>query len=73
MVFVYQMCCGLRTALFSCTGSLILHHPFHRPFHPAHLLSATPLGGTGIWLSVPIGWVLADAIGIWYYLKTKTA
>lgn len=41
------MCCGLRTALFSCTGSLILHHPFHRPFHPAYLLSATPLGGHG--------------------------
>ena len=30
-------------------------------------------GGTGIWLSVPIGWALADAIGIGYYLKTKTA
>ena len=39
----------------------------------AYLLSATPLGGTGIWLSVPIGWALADAIGIGYYLKTKTA
>ena len=33
------------------------------------LLSATPLGVTGIWLSVPIGWTLADAIGIGYYLK----
>ena len=31
------------------------------------------LGVTGIWLSVPIGWALADAIGIGYYLKTKTA
>ena len=39
----------------------------------AYLLSATPLGVTGIWLSVPIGWALADAIGIGYYLKTKTA
>ena len=38
-----------------------------------YLLSATPLGVTGIWLSVPIGWALADAIGIGYYLKTKTA
>ena len=28
----------------------------------AYLLSATPLGVTGIWLSVPIGWSLADAI-----------
>ena len=34
----------------------------------AYLLSATPLGVTGIWLSVPIGWALADAIGIGYYL-----
>ena len=33
------------------------------------LLFALPLGVTGIWLSVPIGWVLADAIGIGYYLK----
>ena len=33
------------------------------------LLSATPLGVIGIWLSVPIGWALADAIGIGYYLK----
>ena len=39
----------------------------------AYLLSAAPLGVTGIWLSVPIGWALADAIGIGYYLKTKTA
>ena len=39
----------------------------------AYLLSATPLGVTGIWLSVPIGWALADAIGIGYYLKTTTA
>ncbi len=36
----------------------------------AYLLSATPLGVTGIWLSVPIGWALADAIGIGYYLKS---
>ena len=35
----------------------------------AYLLSATPLGVTGIWFSVPIGWALADAIGIGYYLK----
>ncbi len=39
----------------------------------AYLLSATPLGVTGIWLSVPIGWALADAIGIGYYCKTKRA
>ena len=39
----------------------------------AYLLSATPLGVTGIWLSVPIGWALADAIGIGYYLKKRRA
>ena len=37
----------------------------------AYLLSATPLGVTGIWLSVPIGWALADAIGIGYYFKNE--
>lgn len=30
-----------------------------------------PRGVTGIWLSVPIGWALADIIGIGYYLKKK--
>ena len=35
------------------------------------LLFALPLGVTGIWLSVPIGWALADAIGIGYYFKNK--
>lgn len=39
----------------------------------AYLLSATPLDVTGIWLSVPIGWALADAIGIGYYLKKHRA
>ena len=48
------------------------------PFPSAFSSSISALGyaaggGTGIWLSVPIGWALADAIGIGYYLKTKTA
>lgn len=33
----------------------------------AYALSATALGVAGIWLSVPIGWALADGIGIGYY------
>lgn len=39
----------------------------------AYLLSAVPsLGVTGIWMSVPIGWVLADLTGAWYlYKNTK--
>lgn len=38
----------------------------------AYLLSAIPvIGVTGIWVSVPIGWILADTIGILYYFKTK--
>ena len=36
----------------------------------AYLLSATALGVTGIWVSVPIGWALADCIGVGYYLRT---
>lgn len=38
----------------------------------AYVLSATVLGVTGIWLSVPIGWALADIIGISYYFKRKS-
>ncbi len=30
----------------------------------------TPLGVTAIWLSVPVGWVLADAAGAWIYRKS---
>ena len=39
----------------------------------AYLLSATALGVTGIWMSVPIGWALADALGIgcYFYQKKK--
>ena len=37
----------------------------------AYLLSATPLGVTGIWWAVPIGWALADAAGIGWYLARK--
>ena len=39
----------------------------------AYLLSATPLGVVGIWWAVPIGWALADAAGIAYYLWRKNA
>ncbi len=33
----------------------------------AYILSTTSLGVVGIWMSVPIGWGLADMIGISYY------
>lgn len=35
----------------------------------AYALSATALGVTGIWIAVPVGWALADAVGIVYYWK----
>ncbi len=36
------------------------------------VLSGIPLiGVTGIWLSIPIGWFLADAFGVVYYLKKR--
>ena len=39
----------------------------------AYALSALPgVGVVGIWWSVPIGWVLADAFGILYYLRRRT-
>ena len=38
----------------------------------AYLLSAIPaIGVTGIWVSVPIGWILADIAGTIYYLKCR--
>ncbi len=39
----------------------------------AYALSAVPaLGVTGIWWSVPIGWLLADAVGLVYYRAHKS-
>ncbi len=38
----------------------------------AYALSAIPaIGVVGIWWSVPIGWLLADAAGLVYYLRRK--
>ena len=38
----------------------------------AYALSAVEsVGVTGIWMSVPIGWILADITGMWYYCKCK--
>ena len=38
----------------------------------AYMLSAVPaFGVTGIWWSVPIGWFLADVVGLGYYLLKK--
>lgn len=38
----------------------------------AYGLSALPaIGVRGIWAAVPIGWILADAVGIIYYIKNK--
>lgn len=38
----------------------------------AYALSAVPfIGVTGIWWSVPIGWMLADAVGMLYYRKIR--
>lgn len=34
----------------------------------AYVLASIPsVGYTGIWWSVPIGWALADIVGLWYY------
>lgn len=38
----------------------------------AYTLVLVPsLGVNGIWISVPIGWILADLVGFWYYGKVK--
>ena len=35
------------------------------------LSSVEQIGVTGIWVSVPIGWILADLTGMWYYWKCR--
>ena len=36
----------------------------------AYVLSAIPaIGVVGIWWAVPVGWFLADIVGMWYYRK----
>lgn len=38
----------------------------------AYLLAPLPqVGVLGIWWAVPIGWLLADGAGIWYYLRGR--
>ncbi len=38
----------------------------------AYLLSAVPsIGLAGIWWAIPIGWLLADVAGVWYYGARK--
>ena len=38
----------------------------------AYVLAAVPsIGVTGIWWSIPIGWALADAVGIGYYFHLR--
>ncbi len=38
----------------------------------AYVLSEIPgIGVVGIWWSVPIGWILADMVGIFYYIKKR--
>ena len=38
----------------------------------AYTLSAFPaIGTTGIWVSVPIGWALADLTGIFYWMRNR--
>lgn len=37
--------------------------------HRAGSILSAYIGETGIWMSIPIGWGLADVIGIWYMKK----
>ena len=39
----------------------------------AYMLSAIPMFGLlGIWWAIPIGWLLADVVGIGYYFTRKS-
>lgn len=39
----------------------------------AYILAAIPsVGYTGIWWSVPVGWALADIVGVWYGYRKRS-
>ena len=39
----------------------------------ANVLSAIPaVGVVGIWVSIPIGWAIADVFGVWYFCINKS-
>ena len=40
-----------------------------RVFLAYFLSGIEEIGVTGIWMSVPIGWILADVAGLWFYQK----
>ena len=47
--------------------------PFLYYFLPVVLLAyglAPHLGETGIWMAIPIGWALADAVGLGYMRRS---
>ncbi|MDD6811011.1 MAG: MATE family efflux transporter [Lachnospiraceae bacterium] len=38
----------------------------------AYVLSSLPMFGVkGIWMAIPIGWILADIAGVWYYFRDR--
>lgn len=38
----------------------------------AYLFASVPaVGYTGIWWAVPVGWILADGIGVWFYRRNR--
>lgn len=56
----------IKFALPLMAGNLL-----QQMYNLAYALSAVPvIGVRGIWVSVPIGWVLADLIGGGYMLRS---
>lgn len=56
-LFVSQNLCPVRRLL--------------RPGVLRHYPAGTQNGPNAIWLAIPIGWVLADGAGLWFYARRR--
>ena len=59
--------------LFMAPGLFLCLYDGETDVALAYALAAIPtVGVLGIWWSVPIGWLLADAVGLgWYFLRCR--
>ena len=70
--FLYEKNDEAARAVAAETGALPIRCDVADEVRVTDALSAIPaLGVVGIWWSVPIGWFLADAAGLFYYLSRK--
>lgn len=69
VLFALPMIAGnLMQQFYNIADTLIVGRVIRVKHRAGSILSAY-IGETGIWMSIPIGWGLADVTGIWYMKK----